>query len=352
MVIVPYVMPGFRLARFCANLLPTALSPATVGVALMGHGLITFGETAESSYGRMIECVGLAEDYLARHGAGPVAAGDPRPPAPPIRTELAGFRRDISAAMGRPAIVALQDDARGRGFARRRDVAALSQQGPATPDHALRTKRVPLVGRDLGAYRREYEAYFQAGAAAAHPRPAILDPAPRVVLDREWGILTAGPTARDCAIAAEIYGHTIDIILRSTALGGWKALPAGDIFEVEYWDLEQAKLRSGGPPAVFAGEVALVTGAASGIGRACVEAFLRRGAAVVGLDINPAVLRLHERPEFRGVVCDLTQEDGCPRRPGRGRARVRRPRHAGRERRHLPAGPGDRRTRERHSGAR
>jgi rhamnose utilization protein RhaD (predicted bifunctional aldolase and dehydrogenase)/NAD(P)-dependent dehydrogenase (short-subunit alcohol dehydrogenase family) len=309
-VIVPYVMPGFRLARFCANLLPKELSAGTIGVALMGHGLITFGETAESSYGRMIELVGLAEGYLARHGAGPAAPADLRPPPTPLRTELAGFRREISAAMGRPAIVALQGDARGLGFARRGDVAALSQQGPATPDHALRTKRVPMVGRDLGAYRREYEAYFDAGAAAAQPRPAILDPAPRVILDPEWGLLTAGPSARDCSIAAEIYGHTIDIILRSTALGGWRALPAGDIFEVEYWDLEQAKLRGGGPPAVFAGEVTLVTGAASGIGRACVEAFLRRGAAVVGLDINPAVVRLHERPEFRGVVCDLTQEDG------------------------------------------
>jgi NAD(P)-dependent dehydrogenase (short-subunit alcohol dehydrogenase family) len=137
----------------------------------------------------------------------------------------------------------------------------------------------------------------------------MLDPAPRVILDPEWGLATAGRTAADAAIAADLYRHTIDIILRATALGGWRALPARDIFDCEYWDLEQAKLRRSGPAPVFTGEVALVTGAASGIGRACVESLLRRGAAVAGLDVNPAVARLHDRPDFRGIVCDLTRED-------------------------------------------
>jgi len=91
-------------------------------------------------------------------------------------------------------------------------------------------------------------------------------------------------------------------------LGGWKALSPADIFDVEYWDLEQAKLRRAGPAPVFSGEVALVTGAASGIGRACVDAFLRRGAAVVGLDVNQDISRMHARPDFRGIVCDVTDE--------------------------------------------
>jgi NAD(P)-dependent dehydrogenase (short-subunit alcohol dehydrogenase family) len=98
----------------------------------------------------------------------------------------------------------------------------------------------------------------------------------------------------------------MEIIQRATALGGWQALPASDIFDVEYWDLEQAKLRQGGKPPLFTGEIALVTGAASG--RACVESLLARGAAVVGLDLNPDIRRLHDRPDFHGVVCDLTKE--------------------------------------------
>jgi rhamnose utilization protein RhaD (predicted bifunctional aldolase and dehydrogenase)/NAD(P)-dependent dehydrogenase (short-subunit alcohol dehydrogenase family) len=308
-VIVPYVMPGFRLARLCATLLPKELPAGTIGVVLMGHGILTFGETAEASYARMITCVGEAEAYLARRGARPRAAAAPRPPPPVLRLELASFRRQLSAAMGRPAIVALRNDGPGLGFAQRADVSTLSQQGPATPDHALRTKRVPMLGRDLAAYQSAYEAYFREGAAKATPRPTRVDPAPRVILDPEWGLLLAAPTARDARIAGDIYEHTIEIILAATGLGGWSALPAADIFEVEYWDLEQAKLRRAGAAPVFAGEIALVTGAASGIGRACADAFLRRGAAVAGLDINPSVRTLHDRPDYRGIVCDLTDEN-------------------------------------------
>src|SRR5437879_11844526 len=115
----------------------------------------------------------------------------------------------------------------------------------------------------------------------------MLDAAPRVLLDPDLGVVTIGRAAQDAAIAFDVHEHTSDIVMRARALGGYQALPAADIFAVEYWDLEQAKLRSGGTPAVFAGEIALVTGAASGIGRAAVDAFLARGAAVVGLDIKP-----------------------------------------------------------------
>src|SRR5271165_785304 len=144
-IVVPYVMPGFRLARLCAELLPRKMTPDIVGVALMNHGIITFGDTAESSYSRMIECVGLAEEYLTGRGAWSLrwpAAAQPRA----IRCELAAFRRGLSAAMGAPAILTAHAGDRGLGFAGRPDVAALSQRGPATPDHVVRTKRVPMVG--------------------------------------------------------------------------------------------------------------------------------------------------------------------------------------------------------------
>jgi NAD(P)-dependent dehydrogenase (short-subunit alcohol dehydrogenase family) len=134
----------------------------------------------------------------------------------------------------------------------------------------------------------------------------MLDPAPRVVLDPDLGVCTLGRSAQDAHIAADIYAHTIEIILRATALGGYDALPAADIFAVEYWDLEQAKLRRSGSAPLFGGEVALVTGAASGIGKASVEAFLRRGAAVVGLDVNPAICEQHRRLDFLGVRADVT----------------------------------------------
>ncbi len=307
-VVVPYVMPGFKLARLFAGLFPAAASEATIGVVLMNHGLISFGSTAEESYSRMITLVTRAEDYLAGRGAWEVRWPPAKATSRPVRIEFAAFRRDLSALMGAPAILSRHGDGPCMGFASGPDVARISQQGPATPDHVIRTKRVPLVGRDLAAYRSGYEAYFREWEDRAAPRPAMLDPAPRVVLDPEWGMVAVGRTAGDAAIVNDLYRHTMDVIMRSEALGGWEALAPGDIFDCEYWDLEQSKLRRAGPVPPFLGEVALVTGAASGIGRACVDSLLRRGAAVVGLDVNPAIAGMLVRPDFRGIACDLTRE--------------------------------------------
>jgi NAD(P)-dependent dehydrogenase (short-subunit alcohol dehydrogenase family) len=134
----------------------------------------------------------------------------------------------------------------------------------------------------------------------------MLDPAPRMVLDPELGFIAAGRTAKDAAIVEELYDHTIDVILRAEALGGWRALDQQHTFDIEYWDLEQAKLRKAGAAPPFGGEIAVVTGAASGIGKACVESFLKRGAAVLALDRNPAIENLWKRPDVLGVTCDLT----------------------------------------------
>jgi NAD(P)-dependent dehydrogenase (short-subunit alcohol dehydrogenase family) len=191
---------------------------------------------------------------------------------------------------------------------RREDLARLTQQGPATPDHAIRTKRLPLLGRDVAAYADAYRKYFDAYGAQAKEPKTMLDPAPRVLLDPQLGVCTLGRSAKEAAIVHDIYSHTMDIQLRAARLGGYQALSPKDIFDVEYWDLEQAKLKKGGKPPLFAGEIALVTGAASGIGKACVESLLARGAAVIGLDIDPAIAKQHKRPDFVGFVCDVTDE--------------------------------------------
>ena len=308
-VIVPYVMPGFDLARQCARQFAAEARADTIGMVLMNHGIFSFGGTAQESYERMIALVTRAEDYLARHGAWevPRPATDGAPQA--LRTDLARLRHEISSCAGFPVILAAHTDPKYLAFARRGDAVRLSQQGPATPDHAIRTKRVPMLGRDVKGYAAAYREYFSRHAAAAREPKTALDPAPRVILDPAFGLGCVGRTARDARIVRDIYDHTIDIILRATALGGYRALPERDIFDVEYWDLEQAKLKKAGAPPVFAGEVALVTGAASGIGRACVDAMVRRGAAVIGLDINAEVTRLLDgRPDFLGLKCDVTSE--------------------------------------------
>lgn len=301
-VIIPYIMPGFDLARLCAELFPKHATTKTEGMILMNHGIFTFGATARESYERMIRLVTKAEDYLKAKNAWSIDLGAET--FAPDHLEFAKLRREVSDVAGAPMMLTRRDQA----FARHAEVATLSQQGPATPDHVIRTKRLPMVGRELQRFVADYEEYFAQNAARARQPLKMLDAAPRVILDRDFGLVTTGRTAKDAAIAAEIYEHTIGIILRAKALGGWQALSAADLFAVEYWELEQAKLTRKGTPPVFAGEVALITGAASGIGRACVDAFLRRGAAVIGLDLNPAVATDWNRAEFLGIQCDLTDE--------------------------------------------
>ncbi|HEX4331161.1 MAG TPA: bifunctional aldolase/short-chain dehydrogenase [Usitatibacter sp.] len=305
-VVIPYVMPGFDLARSVAQIFPREANARTRGMVLMNHGIFSFGDTARESYERMIELVDAAERALDRAGAWSV----PAPAAPPDtgakRESLAGLRFALSRSAGFPLVMALHDDDASRGFARLPSVAESTRRGPATPDHVIRTKPWPMVGRDVEGYAREYADYFREHEPKARERKKMLDAAPRVVIDPALGVCTAGRGARDAALVFDIYSHTMQSIQRSEKLGGWRPVSPRDAFDVEYWDLEQAKLGKSGNPAAFAGEVALVTGAASGIGKACVQAFLARGTAVVGLDMNAAVQSLHQRPDYLGIACDVT----------------------------------------------
>jgi rhamnose utilization protein RhaD (predicted bifunctional aldolase and dehydrogenase)/NAD(P)-dependent dehydrogenase (short-subunit alcohol dehydrogenase family) len=312
-VIVPYVMPGFDLARLCATLFREQVCADTIGMVLLNHGIFSFGTTAKESYDRMITLVGKAEDYLKQHSAWNVTLGTHHSTNADLKTALAQLRSDISSVAGFPVVVARKSDQNSLGFARHPQLAVISQQGPATPDHVIRTKRLPMIGRDVPAYAEDYRQYFASNAANAKESKTIVDAAPRVVLDPEFGMCAVGRSAKDAAVVSEIYSHTMEIIIRAGALGGYRALPAKDIFDVEYWDLEQAKLRKAGNPPIFTGEIALVTGAASGIGKACVDALLARGAAVVGLDVNPAIGKLHFRPDFLGIECDITDESALRR---------------------------------------
>lgn len=306
-VVIPYIMPGFDLARLCAELFPRERNERTIGMVLMNHGVFSFGDTARESYERMIELVSLAEAELQARDAWTLDWDPTVRQTGPLRLELAGLRRRLSDMIGAPVILHSTRDDQALAFAQRADLADIALQGPATPDHVIRTKRVPLLGRDLDAYAEAYRRYFEEHAPQAREPKTMLDAAPRVILDPAFGLSTVGRSAQDACIVRDIYRHTIDIIARATRLERYQALPARDYFDVEYWDLEQAKLRKAGTAPPFTGEVALITGAASGIGRACVNAFLARGAAVVGLDIAPAIARVSDRPAYLGLVCDVAE---------------------------------------------
>ncbi len=304
MVVVPYVMPGFALARACVTEMERQRRPATVGMILMNHGIFSWADTTREAYDRMISLVTEAEEYLETHAtSGRPSVGAVSPPDVEP-SELSSLRAELSRVAGRPMILTRRTDDRSWAFVNDPRLQRISQQGPATPDHVLWTKRLPMLGRDVDAYALAYEEHFERNRGDRDL--TRLDPAPRVILDSELGMVTVGVDTAASDRVNDLYGHTIDVIWAGEGLGGYRALPEGDIFDVEYWELEQAKLGRAGGRREFTGEVALVTGAASGIGRACAEALLDRGAAVVGVDVSPGIREVSPSPAHLGVEADLT----------------------------------------------
>jgi rhamnose utilization protein RhaD (predicted bifunctional aldolase and dehydrogenase)/NAD(P)-dependent dehydrogenase (short-subunit alcohol dehydrogenase family) len=301
-LIVPYVKPGFDLALLVRRCWQEASASgrdllAIRGMVLEKHGLFAFDDEARTSYETLVELVGRAERALPRRPRATLRSAARRRPAfTPL--EIARLRQAVSKAAGRPMTMTLRDDLEALSFLDRRDLAQVSQRGTLTPDHVIRTKRLPMIVRTpaaieaavekfTAAYRVEFER-LRAGRALAR-----LDPAPRVVLVPGTGLFGVGKTPKEAEIAAEIAAQTAWAIERAQALGGYRPLRPKELFEVEYWELEQAKLARAGPPKPLAGRVALVTGAASGIGRAASAALLAQGAPVVGLDLSPFEAKDH-----------------------------------------------------------
>ena len=324
-LVVPYARPGLALARVCAERLADAAGgDGVAGLVLARHGLVTFADDAREAYECHLALVARAlarvEAASARAASFPPAGlmppgfgareggddsafgtGDPGPPRRVVPGELGGLatlRRDLSAAAGRPLVLHRWRGDRARRFAARPDLARVSQSGPASPHHVLRTKRVPLLGRDAARYAAAYRGYVE------HHRGdrelVARDPAPRVVIDPELGVVAAGERPADAAAAAEVYAHTAWVIEHAEALGGYAPVTEAEAFAVEYGPPVQAEP----VPAPFTGRVALVTGAASGIGRACTTALLDAGAAVVGLDLDAAVDGVAAGPAYRAVTGD------------------------------------------------
>ena len=321
-IIVPYVMPGFLLAKAAAKAVAEQWTPESRRMVLLNHGLFTFAETTQAAYADMVEMITMAEEYLTSKGEPVPAERTEGDPGCPVCDSLAvaTLRHDLSAAAGRPLLVRQHTDDASWRFTQRADIAEISQQGPATPDHVLFTKRLPMLGRDVGAYARDYAEYFDANRGER--ALTMLDPAPRIVIDPELGLLSVGRDVAAQRAAGDIYEHTITVIERAERIGGYRALPAQDIFDLEYWELEQAKLgRTERADQEFRGEVALVTGAASGIGKACAAELLRRGAAVVGFDIAGTVTSASDAPGYLGVVCDVSDVGSLREAIDRGVAR-------------------------------
>jgi rhamnose utilization protein RhaD (predicted bifunctional aldolase and dehydrogenase)/NAD(P)-dependent dehydrogenase (short-subunit alcohol dehydrogenase family) len=302
LVWVPYVMPGFALAKRCfdAYVHVSALAEPAVMV-LEKHGLFTWGETAKESYERTIDAVTRAEAYIADKSRVTVPSAARAPVAETY--VLPRLRGAIAKLDGHPSergpIVRTRATPRILAFLDRRDAGELVSKGCATPDHVLRTKPTALfvpgpalsdgdklqtqLEAAIGDYAHKYEAYFEEMCRTKKVQKTKLDPWPRLVLLPGFGVCAIGSSAREADVALDIYEHTIDIMANAAGVGVYAPCSRSDLFDVEYWSLEQAKLRSTAK-ALLSECVALVTGAASGIGLACVTQMLAAGAHVAMVD--------------------------------------------------------------------
>ena len=328
-LVIPYAMPGFALAKKVFTLWNerAKTGPAPKLMVLDKHGIFTWGDTAEESYERMIAAVSKAEEVLAKgHSAPPrtvrsyerSAAGDGDDAHLDRRAAIStALRGELLKRSDGPWIAAWRTSDVLLDATARPDVLALLTKGCATPDHVIRTKPKPMVLGDLpssmadlraaiasalDAYAANYRAYFQRCKALRGTSPIELDPWPRVILVPRLGALTLGKTRKDADIAADIAEHTAAIAIDAAALGGYEPASEVDLFDMEHWSLEQSKLTKNDDATVaaasprlpfgpgFEGKIALVTGAASGIGFATGCMLLRAGAHVCFTDRDAALL--------------------------------------------------------------
>ena len=302
--VVPYVMPGFALAREIYTTTRERDWAECDGMILMNHGAFTFADDAKGSYEKMIELVSRAEEYLADRTSPPRMS---REPLPEDLEALAAIRQSVGAAQGEAVLAQWDVDPASVGFSQLPDVADLATRGPLTPDHVIRTKRTAfMVGDDPAAEVEEYaESYREYFVRYATEGLTCLDPAPRWAVWPGRGTICFGRNPKEARIVADIKDHTVRAIQLAEGLGGWTTLPESDVFEVEYWVLEQAKLARSGSPPQLAGKIALVTGAASGIGLACARELQRLGAVVGALDVDPRIADLMDTEAGVGIECDV-----------------------------------------------
>jgi len=306
-LVIPYVMPGFILAKTIRYLSMDVDWSALEGVVLLNHGLFTFSDSARESYENMIRLVSEAETYLDSHAS--LNWSDDK--ASEDLLALAQMRNTVSSVKGEAMIARIDSGREAVAFANLENVAEIATRGTLTPDHVIRTKPTPAVINDdivasVEHYAAHYRAYFDRNS---DPSLTCLDAAPRWAVWPSYGCVSFDRSVKGADIVSDIKDHTLPAIQQAELMGSWNVLAEKDIFEMEYWELEQAKLKKGGSAPIHQGKVALVTGAASGIGRASAEKLHADGAAVVALDINPEISKLFDKHDLVGITCDVTDEE-------------------------------------------
>ena len=325
---VPYIMPGFGLAKAAARVFEA--DPSVEGLILIKHGIFSFGAEARQAYECMIALVSLAEQRLAKSRK-PAFVGAKLPARPAMVADVAPIIRGACSLPDRGSegawkrfVLDLRASDAVMNFVNGAEVERYGQAGVVTPDHNIRIKNRPLVvaapaeGELTGfreqvraavaAYGARYQDYFARNNARVGGIKTMLDPAPRVVLVPGVGLFGLGRSKKDAKIAADLAEAAIATITDAEAVGRFEPLPEADLFDVEYWSLEQAKLGNT-KELPLAGQVAVITGAAGSIGFATAQAFAAAGAEVALLDIDEAAAQAKARSigaSALGIRCDVT----------------------------------------------
>jgi rhamnulose-1-phosphate aldolase/alcohol dehydrogenase len=306
---VDWMRPGFELGltleAVCRD------HPEARGVVLGGHGLINWADDDRECYHLTLRLVDQAATYLARFDEGQQTFGGPRYPALAaeerctVLVELLPWLRGRLAANGR-AIATVDMSAEVLDFVCAANAPRLAELGTSCPDHFLRTKIKPLyvewdpkregldalrakLDHGLAQYRRDYTAYYETCRRSASPPMRGGDPT--VVLIPGIGMIGWGKSKSESRVTAEFYRCAVEVMRGAEAVSRYMALPRQEAFDIEYWALEEAKLRRMPPERELARHIALVAGAGSGIGRAVADRLIREGAVVAALDLDADAAR-------------------------------------------------------------
>ena len=306
-LVLDYEMPGFILSKQVHQATQNLDWSSCEAIILLHHGVFTFDDDAQRSYEKMIAIVSKAEDFLKEKGAWDCALGFDADTVQCDAVQIAAMRQAVCVQKDGPLVGRFSPD-------KLSTVASLeiAERGPITPDHVLHCKRIAMIStgnhaEDVAKYAAEYRAYFERNQEGGL---TCLDLAPRWALWAGKGRFVFAPNGKRLRVISDIIDHTSKCIQWGEFLGGWTALSEKDIFDLEYWELEQAKLKSVSASGALEGQIALVSGAASGIGLATVKELLAQGACVVGADIADAVTeQFAGNPSYLGVQSDLT--DSC-----------------------------------------
>lgn len=238
-LIIPYVMPGFILAKTIYDMAKDYDWSKSDGIILHNHGIFTFDDDAKKSYDKMIAAVSLAEKFLDENA---------KLETPTLGTkefDLSELKEVISKEKGYEVSLVVNQDKEAVYYASQENLKSNVTKGVLTPEHIIRTKRVPLVlensdiQKSVDEYKKEYINYFE-----KYSKDEIcLNPAPNYAVIKDFGIVCFGKNEKEANIINDIVSHTISAVLKAQKLGGFVSISEKDSFEMEYWELEQAKLK-------------------------------------------------------------------------------------------------------------